>query len=186
MIFDQPWYQEGIVPKKISEYNTTTPMRAVPDVALDGDPQTGMLTGQSQLFPDGSVQYSEYRIGGTSVASPLFAGLIAVYDQELHGSLGFLNPVLYLLNGSPAFHDIKDGTAITAGVVRVNYNNDTDASEGYNTSLRTFNQTGTIFTRKGYDDVTGVGSPAGQPFIDLLKIIYGQSPDTVGSHKPSN
>ncbi len=184
MVFEQPWYQQGVVPKKISEYNTKTPMRAVPDVALDADPQTGMLMGQSQTFPDGSIQYSELRIGGTSVASPLFAGLIAVYDQELHGSLGFLNPVLYFLNGSPAFHDIKDGTAITAGVVRVNYNNDVDASEGTNTSLRTFNQTGTLYTRKGYDDVTGVGSPAGQPFIDILQLLFSKGPGKVGPPTP--
>ncbi|BEP11739.1 S53 family peptidase [Acidothermaceae bacterium B102] len=170
-LFDQPFYQQGVVPKKISEYDTTTPTRAVPDVAMDADAQTGMLVGESQMFPDGSVQYSEYRIGGTSLASPLMAGLTAVYDQYLHFSLGFLNPVLYYLNGSVAFHDIKDGTAITAGVVRVNYANSFDASEGLTTSLRTFNQTGTIYTRKGYDDVTGVGTPNGVNFLLSLASV---------------
>ena len=47
--------------------------RAVPDVAMDADPTTGMLVGQTQSFPDGD-KYGEYRIGGTSLASPLFAG----------------------------------------------------------------------------------------------------------------
>ena len=41
--------------------------------ALDADPTTGMLIGQTQTFPDGAY-YGEYRIGGTSLASPLFAG----------------------------------------------------------------------------------------------------------------
>ena len=45
----------------------------MPDVALDADPTTGMLIGETQTFPDG-VYYDEYRIGGTSLASPLFAG----------------------------------------------------------------------------------------------------------------
>ena len=170
-LFDQPFYQQGVVPNKISEYDTKTPMRTTPDVAMDADAQTGMLVGESQTFPDGSVQYSEYRIGGTSLASPLMAGLTAVYDQYLHFSLGFLNPVLYYLNGSVAFHDIKDGTAITVGVVRVNYNNSFDASEGQSTSLRTFNQTGTIYTRKGYDDVTGVGTPNGVNFLLSLASV---------------
>ena len=46
------------------------PHRAVPDVAMVGDPNTGFLVGQSQTFPDGTVKYSEYRIGGTSLSSP--------------------------------------------------------------------------------------------------------------------
>ena len=43
--------------------------RAVPDVAVAADPNTGLLVGQTQTFPDG-VQYGEYRIGGTSLAAP--------------------------------------------------------------------------------------------------------------------
>ena len=34
-----------------------------------------------------------------------------------------------------------------------------DGSAGLTTSLRTFDQTGTISTRPGYDDVTGLGTP---------------------------
>ncbi len=45
------------------------------------DPNTGFLVGQSQSFPDGSIKYSEYRIGGTSLSSPLFAGVTAIADQ---------------------------------------------------------------------------------------------------------
>ena len=48
---------------------------------------------------------------------------------------------------------------VTDGVVRVDYVNGCDNSAGLITSLRTFNQTGTIYTRPGYDDVTGVGTP---------------------------
>ena len=174
-IFDQPAYQAGVVPTKIAKSNgSPTPMRVVPDVALDADPQTGMLVGETQTFPDGSAHYSQYRIGGTSLSSPLLAGLVASDEQALGGALGFLNPLLYFLNGTDAFHDVKDGTAITAGVVRVNFANSFDASEGLVTSLRTFNQTQSIYTRKGYDDVTGVGTPGGTNFLfDVLSLFGG-------------
>ena len=43
-------------------------------------PATGMLVGETQTFPDG-VYYDTYRIGGTSLASPLMAGEIARADQ---------------------------------------------------------------------------------------------------------
>jgi hypothetical protein len=36
-----------------------------------GDPSTGMLVGQTQTFSDGTY-YDEFRLGGTSLSSPLF------------------------------------------------------------------------------------------------------------------
>ena len=163
--FAQPNYQRGVVPASIANINGNGPHRAVPDVAMDADPQTGMLIGQSQTFPDGSIQYSEYRIGGTSLASPLFAGVVAVAEQNAGRALGFLNPRIYKLAGSSAFRDVNHGRAVTDAQVRVNFVNGFDASAGTVDVLRTINQTGTIFTRKGYDDVTGVGSPNGVSFL---------------------
>ena len=163
----QPAYQKGVVPASIANH-FGTPKRAVPDVAMDGDPSTGFLVGQSQTFPNGKIKYSEYRIGGTSLASPLFAGTVAVADQVHGGTLGFLNPKLYKLVGTSAFHDVNHGRQVTDGVVRVDYANGFDASNGLITSLRTFNQTGTIWTRKGYDDVTGVGTPNGVSFLEAM------------------
>jgi len=86
-----------------------------------GDPSTGFLVGQSQIFPDGSVKYSEYGNGGTSLSSPLFAGATAIADQVGGGSLGFLNPKLYKLSGGSAFPDIDHSRQVTNGVVRVDY-----------------------------------------------------------------
>jgi subtilase family serine protease len=164
-LFKQPWYQKGVVPKSISNYFKNGAYRAVPDVSMVGDPSTGFLVGQSQSFPDGSIRYSEYRIGGTSLSSPLFAGVTAVADQVAGGSLGFLNPSVYKLAGSSSFRDVNHGRAVTDGVVRVDFLNGFNAADGTLTSLRTLNQTGTIFTRPGYDDVTGVGSPNGVSFL---------------------
>lgn len=133
-----------------------------------GDPNTGMLVGQSQSFPDGSIRYDEYRLGGTSLSSPLFAGIVALADQLRGRPLGFLNPKLYRVGGSSAFRDVNHGRSVTDGVVRVDFTNGFDASGGTVTSLRTFNQTGTIYTRPGYDDVTGLGSPNGWSFLAAL------------------
>ena len=91
-LFTQPGYQKDVVPASIANYFGEGPHRAVPDVAMVGDPNTGFLVGQSQTFPDGTVRYSEYRIGGTSLSCPLFAGVVAVTNQLHGGPLGFLNP----------------------------------------------------------------------------------------------
>lgn len=168
-VFEQPSYQKNVVPPSISNYFGNGAHRAVPDVAMVGDPSTGFLVGQSQTFPNGSVKYSEYRIGGTSLSSPLFAGTVAVADQVVGGSLGFLNDNLYRLAGSPAFRDIAS-QGVTDGVVRVDFVNGLNSAGGKISSLRTFNQTGTIFTRPGYDDVTGVGTPS---VTGLLSLVGG-------------
>ena len=44
-LFNRPAYQDGVV-------HEAAPGRAVPDVALDGDPTTGMLVGETQVFPE--------------------------------------------------------------------------------------------------------------------------------------
>jgi subtilase family serine protease len=122
--------------------------------------------GETQTFPDASVKYSEYRIGGTSLASPVFAGIMALADQAARHPHGFANPALYKLYGSPALYDPKPVTGL--GVVRVDYANTVDATDGLITSLRTLDAEvpGTILrTTKGYDDITGVGSPNGLPFL---------------------
>ena len=117
----EPWYQFGVVPKSISHYFSSRPGRAVPDVAMDGDPNTGMLEGETQTFSDGTY-YDTYRIGGTSVSCPLFAGLMALADQRAGHPHGFANPALYALAGKSAFRDIVNPPSIMA-VVRSDFDN---------------------------------------------------------------
>jgi len=109
-LFNQPVYQHGVVPASFGD------VRSVPDVGLDADPTTGMLIGEAQTFPE-SVRYGEYRIGGTSLASPLFAGMTALTLQHAGGALGFLNPTIYGQSGKGTFSDIK-GSPADAGNVR--------------------------------------------------------------------
>jgi subtilase family serine protease len=146
-LFVQPSYQAGITPAGA---------RGVPDVAMDGDPTTGMLVGETQTFPDG-VYYDQYRIGGTSLSSPLFAGMTALAFQNAGGSgVGLLNPTIYAHRG--AFTDVT-GPGPDAGNVRADFANGVDASGGLLYSVRTFDQDSSLTVTPGWDDVTGLGSP---------------------------
>jgi subtilase family serine protease len=147
-LFNQPAYQVGVAPPGA---------RQVPDVGLDGDPTTGMLVGETQQFPDGTY-YDEYRIGGTSLSSPLFAGMTALSLQNNgRQGVGLLNPTIYAQRAT-AFNDVA-GNPPTPGAVRVDYANGVDRSDGLIYSVRTFNQDSSLRLDNGWDDITGVGSP---------------------------
>jgi subtilase family serine protease len=168
-LFAQPAYQAGVVPGAIATVHGGAPARVVPDIAALGDPNTGMRVGQTQTFPDGSVRYSEYRIGGTSLSSPLFAGFMALVQQRAGHVIGFANPLIYSKAGSSAYHDVIAPAAPLA-VVRADYINGVDATDGLRYTLRSLNfDSGlTIHTRPGYDAVTGVGTPNGAAFLAAL------------------
>jgi hypothetical protein len=53
--------------------------------------------------------------------------------------------------------------------VRNDYVNSVDASAGITTSLRSLDHDSSLATAAGYDNVTGVGTPNGQSFLDSLK-----------------
>jgi subtilase family serine protease len=145
-IFGVPSYQQGFA----------TGGRSLPDVSMVGDPNTGMLVGQTQSFPDGNY-YDEYRIGGTSLSSPLFAGYMAVADQAAGQPHGFANPALYAAAGS--YNDVFTSKSDPAGDVRVDYVNGVDASNGLRTSIRAFGDTLGLKSVPGFDDATGLGTP---------------------------
>jgi subtilase family serine protease len=138
--------------------------RGVPDVAALADPQTGLLVGQTQTFPDGTY-YDEYRIGGTSLASPIFAGLMALADQAAGHAHGFANPLFYANPG--AFYDV---VSVKTAVARRNFVNGVDASNGTVDRLRTFDDysgSPTQHTNAGWDNVTGLGTPS-QAFLSTF------------------
>ncbi len=132
---------------------------------MDGDPTTGMLVGQTQTFSDG-VYYDEYRIGGTSLSCPLFAGVMALADQKAGFAHGFANPALYAAPAS-AYRDVV-APASPLAAVRADFVNGENASGGMSYSARSLNQTGTLHTIPGYDDVTGRGTPDGVAFLNAL------------------
>ena len=164
-LFAEPSYQQGVVPDSVFKAQGRTG-RALPDIAAIADPNTGYLIGQTQAFPDGTSRYSEYRIGGTSLSSPIMAGIMALADQAKGSPHGFANPALYAARNSGAFNDIVN-PASTVAVVRNDYVNGVDSSAGILTSLRTMNQTLSLKTTPGWDDVTGLGTPTSS-FISAL------------------
>ncbi|BCU68700.1 hypothetical protein HS7_21370 [Sulfolobales archaeon HS-7] len=87
-IFPSPWYQG------LQGY------RAVPDVSADANPYTGAdvvyYYGQQVL------------VGGTSLATPIVAGIVAGLDQ-VYGRLGFINPLLYSLKDKRGLEPITFG-----------------------------------------------------------------------------
>jgi kumamolisin len=107
----------------------TTGGRGVPDVCGDADPETGYT-----IRVDGQTTV----IGGTSAVAPLWAGLVAVANQQLGTQVGFLQPTIYAAKAVSAFHDITEG------------NN------------------GAFSAAPGWDACTGLGSPIANKLIPLL------------------
>jgi subtilase family serine protease len=134
-LFRRPSYQDGV--PRIGR------MRGVPDVAADADSSTAMT-----LMFTGGVPYPAQ---GTSAATPLWAAVIALADQDAGQHLGFVNPAIYAIARSPAypraFHDVVTG----------------DNSVFWPTRLFTGYQAGL-----GWDPITGWGSPNAQTLVPLL------------------
>ena len=104
--------------------------RASPDVAALGE--------GFQVFVNGEIK----TVGGTSASAPLFAGLVSLLNeartQKGRPPMGFLNPWLYA--HQDMLTDIVDGSNAIS-------RSGTAAPYGFNCT-------------KGYDPVTGLGTPA--------------------------
>ncbi|MER7930281.1 S53 family peptidase [Streptomyces sp. NPDC096057] len=158
----EPSYQKGVVPEALATANSVTGNRVVPDISAVADPNTGFLIGLTQTFPDGSVRYGESRIGGTSLAAPVIAAVQALAQQARGGkAIGFANPSIYAKYGSKVYRDVTDTpTGAELAVARVDFLNHVDATGGLLTSVRSLGKNTSLKAVKGYDDVTGVGTPA--------------------------
>lgn len=128
--FSRPGYQSKVnVPPPTGTVNPTG--RGVPDVAGVADPNTGYTV----LF-DGM----EGVVGGTSAVAPLWAALIALFNQELGKNLGWFHKCLYgTLTQYKALNDITSGT------------------------------NGAYEAAVGWDPCTGLGSPNGRAILTILK-----------------
>jgi kumamolisin len=127
--FRLPSYQANAnVPKSVNPGHFAG--RGVPDVAGNADPESGY-----EVRVDGQ----NTAIGGTSAVAPLWAGLIALFNQKLGTPVGFLNPLLYSqVSAGGGFHPITEG------------NN------------------GAYKAGPGWNPCTGWGSPNGAQILSLL------------------
>lgn len=136
--FARPSWQTNVT---ATDNGSTCTGRATPDVAAAGDPTTGAIVyyqGKDQAF------------GGTSLATPLWAGMTADIDFSL-GSDGFFlasftGPELYKMEADPnaapyVFHDMTTG------------------NNGYSAG-------------PGWDEATGLGSPDAYQLYLQLESYY--------------
>lgn len=149
-LFAEPAYQKGVVPNSLSAGK-----RVSPDVAALADPYTGFQIGISPITDDGTLATADYEnetYGGTSLASPLTAAMVALSQQVTHSRIGFANPTLYALDRvlPGSFRDVKP----SATPVAVEY---TSATSGHR-FLITMDKDTSLSTTPGYDDVTGMGA----------------------------
>jgi len=185
--YAEPYYQVPVVPAALADrIESITGMagRVVPDISMDADPSTGFLIGLHETFPNGTVAYGQTRYGGTSLASPLLAGVIADVDAASAAAgladVGFINPAIYRLGSVPgAIYDVVPGGNQAQLRVDHAFTYITGAT-GYLYSFRELTYEGpitfcdgtgncatrdqTLSTAPGYDSMTGLGS-AGPDFI---------------------
>ena len=135
-LFARPGYQDGVP--------GIGTMRGVPDVAGDANQQGGL-----PIIMAGGSGTSVNTAPGTSAATALWAGLVALADQAAHHDLGLVNPAIYRIARSSryhqAFHDITTGNNLTLGPISHTYH-----------------------AGPGWDPVTGWGSPNAQTLVPLL------------------
>ncbi len=122
--------------------------RGLPDVSGDGDPATGY-----NVQADGS----SFAVGGTSAVAPLWAGLIALFNQSLKQPVGYLNPGIYqtIATKTGTFRDITSG-------------NNGDYSAG-----------------PGWDACSGWGSPNGTGLLNALTAGATTSPSPTPTPTPT-
>ncbi|HEX2777698.1 MAG TPA: S53 family peptidase, partial [Candidatus Acidoferrales bacterium] len=130
------WQQLAGVINSSNKGSTT--LRNGPDVAANANFTFYVCADQTTCTAN--------EFGGTSFAAPMWAGYVALANQQLaangDATLGFINPTIYAQNITSSyatdFHDITSGTS------------------------------GSFSAETGYDLVTGWGSPNGVGLINAL------------------
>ncbi|MFG3051650.1 S8 family serine peptidase [Kitasatospora sp. NPDC048239] len=135
-VFERPWYQAGVA-------SATGDHRGTPDISMSAAVDGGAWTYES--YDPTSAGW--HITGGTSEATPIFSGVVALADQLAGHRLGQLNWRLYGLNLLPSqWSGLVD---VTTG------DNSWDTVTGY--------QAG-----KGYDLASGLGTIDGARFVHAV------------------
>jgi subtilase family serine protease len=141
-VFNRPGFQHGV-------RATVGKRRGTPDISMSAAVDGGVLARIGFSGGDG-ITPGYFIFGGTSEASPEFAGVVAIADQFAHRRLGLINPTLYRL-----------GARRAPGIV--------DVTAGDNTV--TFTQQGQTFTVQGFPAVPGYDLSTGWGTIDAAKFV---------------
>jgi subtilase family serine protease len=100
-VFSRPSYQDGVAAQAGGQ-------RAIPDISMDASCNSAVAVYAS--FPGSGPDHWQDSCG-TSLATPLFAGIVALADQTAGHSLGLINPALYqmLAAHDPGIVDVVSG-----------------------------------------------------------------------------
>jgi subtilase family serine protease len=138
-VFARPAYQNGVA-------RVVGGARGVPDITMSGACDGAIQTYQSF----GGSPAGWYLACGTSEATPLFAGIVALADQVAGHRLGLLNPALYAMKATGA-----------PGLVPVTSGNNTV----------TFTQNGKTYTLTGYQAGPGYNLASGLGTVDAAAFV---------------
>jgi len=151
-VFARPRFQEDV--RRVVGH-----ARGTPDISLSADPRGGAVTFWS-FTADPAVTKPHWSVvGGTSEASPLFAGVVALASQVAHHRISNLDGRLYELRE-------RDRSGIV------------DVTQGNNTATFCQSQCRTpqevdvtipgFAATRGYDLITGLGTVDGARFVPAL------------------
>ncbi len=151
-------------------YQTSIPLqtnnRMIPDVSFDANPSTGVSV---YIMNKAGTSGTWYGYGGTSVASPCWAGIIADINQLR------VNAGLTVLNSSSQYTQ-------TDTLLYSLY-----ASSFYSSCFHDINtpvvSNGSFSTGAGYDEVTGIGSPIANVLVPyMVQSVPTGSPSLVSTY----
>ncbi len=147
VIFGRPSYQHAVS-------SVVGNHRGVPDISMSAACTGAVNTYQSF----GGQAAGWYALCGTSEATPLFAGIVALADQVAGRSLGLINPALYKLAAQHA----RGIVPVTSG------NNSVSFRQGGRT-----HQVHGFSARSGYSLAAGLGTVNAAAFVPELARLAG-------------
>jgi subtilase family serine protease len=139
-VFTRPLYQIGVA-RVVGQH------RGTPDISMSAAVNGGAWVYESFAGIDGPGWYI---VGGTSEATPIMAGVVALADQQAGHRLGLINPALYVLGA------LQHAGVPRTGIVSVTSGNNSFAG------VTGFNAT------PGYNLATGWGTIDAAQFVPAL------------------
>jgi len=154
-VFSRPPFQDGVA-------GVVGNSRGTPDIAM-----SAAVNGAVDFYDTSDPSVAGWGIvGGTSEASPLFSGIVALADQEAGHSLGYLNPALYAVahsRGSNGIVPIFQGNnSYTFCPAEDTQGDDSCASSSDLVTVPGFRANGS------YNDATGWGTVNAASFVPAL------------------
>jgi subtilase family serine protease len=147
VFFQRPSYQTLV-------RNVVGTSRGVPDISM-----SAACNGSVDIYQSfGGQPAGWYPSCGTSEATPLFAGVVALADQVAGHPLGLINPALYVMSAArlPGIVDVTKGN----NTVSFSQGGHADTVPGYS-------------ARPGYDMASGVGTVNAAQFVPELAAFAG-------------